>query len=178
MPGRSASGRPWGELPLLVDTSAWARAGHPYVRDRWLAALLGGRLRLSPLVRMEILLSVRGGGEFDLLEERLGTIRAAPLSAATIRAAEAAMRILAQRSAGAQRLPIVGYLIAAAAQELGAAVLSITTATTTRWRRSWSSSRSGWRRRRARVAGAAVAGRTGDRGRLCVSSAASSGSHC
>lgn len=33
------------------------------------------------------------------------------------------MRTLAHRSAGTQRLPIVDYLIAATAQELGAAVL-------------------------------------------------------
>lgn len=123
MPGRSANDDPWGELPLLVDTSAWARAEHSTSRDRWLAALLGDRLRLSPLIRVEILLSARGGGEFDQLAERLDTIRAAPLSASVIRAAEAAMRALAHRSAGAQRIPIVDYMVAAAAQELGSAVI-------------------------------------------------------
>ncbi len=123
MPGRSADDDFWGGLPLVVDTSAWARAEHSTTRDRWLAALLGDRLRLSPLVRIEILLSARGGAEFDLLAERLGTVRTAPLSAAVIRAAEAAMRALAHRSAGTQRLPIVDYLVAAAAQELGAAVI-------------------------------------------------------
>lgn len=123
MPGRSASGDAWGELPLLVDTSAWARANHPATRERWLAALLGDRLRLSPLIRIEILLSARGGGEFDLLADRLDTIRAAPLSASIVHSAEAGMRSLAHRSAGAQRLPVVDYLVAAAAQELGAAVI-------------------------------------------------------
>lgn len=123
MPGLPVSDRPWDDLPLLVDTSAWARAGHPSVRDRWLAALRGERLRLCPPIRMEILLSARGGGEFDLLAERLDVIRPAPLTASTIRAAETAMRVLAHRSAGSQRLPIVDYLLAAAAQELGAAVL-------------------------------------------------------
>lgn len=123
MPGRSASDDSWGDLPLLVDTSAWARAEHSTTRDSWLAALLGDRLRLSPLIRIEILLSARGGGEFDQLAERLDTIRAAALSASVIRAAEAAMRALAHRSAGAQRVPIIDYLVAAAAQELGAAVI-------------------------------------------------------
>jgi len=124
VPGRSGSGDPWGKLPLVVDTSAWARADRPSVRGRWLDVLLDGhRLRLSPLAREEILLSARSGGEFDLLAERLDTIRPAPLSATTIRAAEAGMRALAHRSAAAQRLPIVDYLIAAAAQEIGAAVL-------------------------------------------------------
>jgi predicted nucleic acid-binding protein len=110
-------------LPLLIDTSAWARAEQPATRDRWLAALLGDRLRLSPLIRVEILLSARGGSEFDRLAERLDTLRPAPLSTSVIRAAEAAMRALAHRSAGAQRVPIVDYLVAAAAQELGAAVI-------------------------------------------------------
>ncbi len=123
MPGQSDSDGAWGELPLLVDTSAWARARDPFTRDRWLAALLGGRLRLSPLIRMEILLSARGGKDFDLLAERLETIRSALLTAGVIRAAEAAMRVLAHRSAGAQRIPIVGYMVAATAQELGSAVL-------------------------------------------------------
>lgn len=123
MPGRFASDYPWGELPLLVDTSAWARAEHPATRDSWLAALLGNRLRLSPIVRLEILLSTRNGSGFDQLAEHLDAIRPAPLSTSVIRAAEAAMRALAHRSAGAQRMPIVDYLVAAAAQELGAAVI-------------------------------------------------------
>jgi predicted nucleic acid-binding protein len=123
VPGRSGSDDAWGELPLLVDTSAWARARHPFTRDRWIAALLGGRLRISPLIRMDILLSARGGEDFDLLAERLETIRSALLTAGVIRAAEAAMRALAHRSAGAQRIPIVDYMVAATAQELGSAVL-------------------------------------------------------
>jgi len=107
----------------VVDTSAWARAGQPEVRDRWLAVLLDDRLRLSPLVRTELLLSARGGSEFDLLAEQLDTLRVAPLDALIISAAEAGMRTLAHRSDGAQRLPVVDYLVAAAAQELGAAVI-------------------------------------------------------
>lgn len=123
MPGPSASGVDWGELPLLVDTSAWSRAHHGAVRERWVEVLLAGRLRLSPTARLEILLSARSGEDFDLLAERLSAVRVAPLTAATARAAQDAMRTLAHRSAGAQRIPIVDYLIAAAAQESGAAVL-------------------------------------------------------
>lgn len=123
MPGQSGSEPAWGELPLVVDTSAWARANHPRVRDPWKRALLARRLRISPLVRFEILLSARDGDGFDALAERLSALQAAPLDASAIGAAEQAMRALAHRSAGAQRLPIVDYLIAAAAQELGAAVI-------------------------------------------------------
>lgn len=72
---------------------------------------------------MEILLSARGGGDFDALAEGLAVLRTAPFTAALARAAEDAMHSLAHRSAGAQRIPIVDYLQAAAAQEIGAAVL-------------------------------------------------------
>ena len=123
MPGPSHSRAAWGELPLLVDTSAWSRAHDAAVRDRWVEALLAGRLRVSPSARLKILLSARSGKDFDVLAERLTALRIAPLTAITARAAQDAMRALAHRSAGAHRIPIVDYLIAAAAQEAGAAVL-------------------------------------------------------
>lgn len=123
MPGRSGSGPAWGRLPLLIDTSAWARAHRPEVRAPWREALLSRRLRLSPAVRLEILLSARDGEAFDVLGERLAAIGPAPLTPSVVGAAAGAMRALAHRSAGAQRLPIVDYLVAAAAQELGAAVI-------------------------------------------------------
>lgn len=123
MPGQSGRDPTWGELPLVVDTSAWARAHHPRVREPWKEVLLGRRLRILPIVRFEILLSARNGQSFDTLAERLSALQAAPFSASVIHAAEHAMRALAHRSAGAQRLPIVDYLVAASAQELGAAVI-------------------------------------------------------
>jgi predicted nucleic acid-binding protein len=123
VPGQSRSRGPWGALPLVVDTSAWSRAHHAHVREPWRHALLADRLRLSPLVRFEILLTARGGRVFDELAEELSAWRAAPLTAAVLRAAQDAMRTLAHRSAGAQRVPIVDYLAAAAAQEIGGAVL-------------------------------------------------------
>ncbi len=123
MPGPPHSRAAWGELPLLVDTSAWSRAHDAAVRDRWVQALLAGRLRLSPTARLEILLSARSGKDFDVLAERLTALRTAPLTATTARAAQDAMRTLAHRPAGAQRIPVVDYPIAAAAQETGAAVL-------------------------------------------------------
>lgn len=123
MPGQSGSAPTWGKLPLVVDTSAWARANHPQVREPWKEVVLDRRLRISPAVRFEILLSARDGQSFDTLAERLSALQAAPMGPAVVRAAEDAMRALAHRSAGAQRLPIVDYLVAAAAQELGAAVI-------------------------------------------------------
>jgi predicted nucleic acid-binding protein len=123
VPGPSRSRPAWGELALLFDTSAFSRAQHPQVRGDWKRALQADRLRISPIARLEILLSTRDGATFDELAEELSTLRAAPLTPTIARAAETAMRTLAHRSAGAQRIPIVDYLQAAAAQETGAAVL-------------------------------------------------------
>lgn len=123
MPGQSDSPSQWGELPLVVDTSAWSRAHYPAVRGVWTDALLTDRLRLSPAARLEILLTARDASTFDELAEELSAWRTAPLTTSVIRAAEDAMHALAHRSAGAHRLPIVDYLLAAAAQEAGAAVL-------------------------------------------------------
>ncbi|MGH2844685.1 MAG: PIN domain-containing protein [Thermoleophilaceae bacterium] len=123
MPGEWSSPEPWGELPLVVATSAWSRAHHPNVREPWRRALLTGRLRISPAVRLEVLLGARDGRGFDTLAEGLSALRTAPLTATVVRAAEDSMRALAHRSAGAHRIPVVDYLVAAAAQETGAAVL-------------------------------------------------------
>ncbi|MGI8659870.1 MAG: PIN domain-containing protein [Thermoleophilaceae bacterium] len=123
MPGHSDSQSAWGQLPLVVDTSAWSRAHQSHVKDAWKQALLEDRMRISPLVRFEILTGARSGRTFDELTDELSTWRAAPLTATVLRAAHDAMRTLAHRSSGAQRLPIVDYLVAAAAQEIGAAVL-------------------------------------------------------
>jgi predicted nucleic acid-binding protein len=123
VPGRSSSASPWGDLPLVVDTSAWSRAHHPSVRRQWTDVLLSDRLRISPAAGLEILISARDGKTFDDLAEELSTLRTAPLTPTVLRAAGDAMRTLAHRSAGAQRIPVVDYLIAAAAQQSGAAVL-------------------------------------------------------
>jgi predicted nucleic acid-binding protein len=123
VPGRPGSDDDWGGLPLLVDTSAWARAASPVVRARWQRVLLAQQLRLLPLVRFEILFSARGGDAFDTLAEQLSAVQPAPLTASVIRAAEGAMRTLAHRSSASHRLPLVDYFVAASAQELGAAVI-------------------------------------------------------
>ena len=123
MPGPPANDAGWGDLPLIVDTSAYSRAHHPDVRDEWKRAVRADRLRISPAVRLEILFSARDGKSFDTLAEQLSALRPAPLSVSVLRAAEEAMSTLAHRSAGTHRIPIVDYLLAAAAQEAGAAVI-------------------------------------------------------
>ncbi|HEY5343372.1 MAG TPA: PIN domain-containing protein [Solirubrobacteraceae bacterium] len=123
MPGESDDSGPWGEMPLVVDNSAWSRADRPEIREDWNRALHADRLRISPVARLEILYSARSGTIFDDLTQELSTLRAAPLTPSIIRAAEDAMRTLAHRSAGAQRLPLVDYLLAATAQHTSCAVL-------------------------------------------------------
>jgi predicted nucleic acid-binding protein len=123
MPGRSDNEGPWGEKPLVVDTSAFSRAHHPEVREDWTSAAHADRLRISPIARLEILFGARNGKVFDELAEELSILRTVPLTSTIIRAAEDAMRTLAHHSDGAQRLPLVDYLLAAAAQHTGSAVL-------------------------------------------------------
>jgi predicted nucleic acid-binding protein len=123
VPGDSADEPVWGELALIVDTSAWMRAGHPAVFERWKRAQSTGRLRVGPVGRLEILFTARDGPRFDMLAEEMAVLTSAPLTRSVLRAAENGMRALAHRSAGAHRIPIVDYLTAAAAQETGAAVL-------------------------------------------------------
>lgn len=89
----------------------------------WIDVLLADRLRLTPAVRLEILVTARDARTFDELDEELSAWRTAPLTTSVVDAAREAMRALAGRSAGAHRLPIVDYLLGAAAQELGAAVI-------------------------------------------------------
>lgn len=123
MPGPPTSPDGWGASALLVDTSAWARANDPLVVADWKAALLADRLRISPAIRLEILLSARRGVAFDDLAEELSALRQTALTPAILRAAEEAMPILAHRSYGAHRIPIVDYLVAATAQEAALTVL-------------------------------------------------------
>lgn len=123
MPGESDEPGPWGDLPLVVDNSAWSRADRPEIREDWNRALQADRLCISPIARLEILYSARNGQVFDGLAAELSTLRTAPLTATVIRAAEDAMRTLAHRTAGAQRLPLVDYLLAAATQHTASAVL-------------------------------------------------------
>lgn len=123
MPGAASTDPVWGHLALVLDTSAFARSNHPSVQEAWELALSDDRLRISPVARLEILHTARGGAEFDALAAELAALRSAPLSGSVLRAADRAMGRLAHRSSGAQRIPIADYLIAAAAQEIAAAVL-------------------------------------------------------
>lgn len=123
MPGEANNPGRWGDLPLVIDKSAWARATNAAVVADWAAVVRANRFRISPVARLELLFSARDARSLERLAEEVSAFRAAPLSATTVRAAESAMIELAQRSASSHRIPIADYLIAASAQEIGAAVL-------------------------------------------------------
>jgi predicted nucleic acid-binding protein len=80
-------------------------------------------LWLAPAIRLEILFHARSGANFDELAEELSILRPARITGSIAHGAESAMHALAHRSHGSHRLPVIDYLLAATAQESGAAVL-------------------------------------------------------
>ena len=110
-----------GEQPFVADTSAWWRiAGLPDDLGSLVdAAILGDRLWLTPIVRMEILYSARTSSEYAELESELDALRILRNDRAVADAAMAALGELAERGDGYHRVPITDALIAAAAAEHG-----------------------------------------------------------
>jgi predicted nucleic acid-binding protein len=110
---------PFGQVPLVVDTSAWVRQRDPAVRPRWEAALQAGLLASCPIVALELLAAARDEKEFTALSAALDALPQAPVTTGACRVALAASRELR----GSRRLPATDYLIAAAATERGFGVL-------------------------------------------------------
>jgi predicted nucleic acid-binding protein len=123
LPGDLGNDPAWSGQALVVDTSAWMRADHPSVIDHWNRGLRAGLLRIAPVTSLEILFTARDGTHFDSLAEKLSALRPTQLTTSIAHGAQDVMRTLAHRSHGAHRIPIVDYLVAATAQESGAAVL-------------------------------------------------------
>ena len=110
-----------GDSPFVADTSAWWRAAS-LPSDLGAAlehALLGDRLWITPIVRMEILYSARTSSEFAALERELDALRILRNDRAVADAAMGALRELAGRGDGYHRVPLTDALIAAAAAEHG-----------------------------------------------------------
>jgi predicted nucleic acid-binding protein len=106
-------------LPMVVDTSAWARHRRPGAVEFWQAANSGDLLASCPVAALEILRTARNEDEFQKLDSNFAALRQAPITASVCRAALAAARGLGAR----RRLPAPDYLIAAAAAECGFGVL-------------------------------------------------------
>jgi predicted nucleic acid-binding protein len=108
---------------LIADTSAWARAGHPHVRDQWAAALRARQIATCSIVTLELLYSTRDAQEFAILEAEQALLREIPAAVSAQRAAVGSLRDLAAGGPGQHRVPIADALIAAAAQDAGVDVL-------------------------------------------------------
>lgn len=110
-----------GDAAFVIDTSTWWRVAMLPQRLATLIqeAVLRDRVRLTPIVRMEILYSARSSTEYLALEEELDALRILRNDRAVADAAMTALGELAARSDGYHRVPLTDALIAAAASEHG-----------------------------------------------------------
>jgi len=116
----------WGRLPLLADTSVWIwlpRAPAD-VQEDFFEALRAGQIRISPVVKLELLFGMSSASEFDAMDARLSVVPDLPLSRAIGEAALSAIRSLKERgSDGYHKVKPPDALIAATAAERGFNVL-------------------------------------------------------
>jgi predicted nucleic acid-binding protein len=108
-------------VALVVDTSAWARQGHPKVAPRFRDTAQADLLVGCPVVALELLTTARDAAEHERLASSLSSLRQAPVTQGACEAAVSASSELA--SANDPRVPVADYLIAAAAAERGFGVL-------------------------------------------------------
>lgn len=114
----------WSGGPWVVDTSAWARAAHPSVAERWKLAADAGHLIGHPVVTLELLFDARDRAHVEAVAEALSGLRQAPSSRGVSDAAIWAVRELAAAGApGAHRVRVPDALLAAAAADRGVGVL-------------------------------------------------------
>jgi predicted nucleic acid-binding protein len=114
---------PFGGKVLIADTSVWARASHPLIRDLWAAALRGRQIATCSIVTLELLYSARDARELTIIEAEQALLRDVPVVASVQRTAIGALRDLATDGPGQHRVPLAAALIAAAAQDAGVDVL-------------------------------------------------------
>jgi predicted nucleic acid-binding protein len=106
-------------IPLVIDTSAWARQRDAGAIEFWNEANDADLLASCPVAALEILRIAQNEADFQSLDRTLATLAQAPVTASVCRAALAASRDLGAR----RRIPAPDYLIAAAAAERGFGVL-------------------------------------------------------
>jgi|tagenome__1003787_1003787.scaffolds.fasta_scaffold20308530_2 predicted nucleic acid-binding protein len=100
---------------LLLDKSAYVRGAAAFELD--------GELCLCAVTRLELLYSARSAADYVRLEGDLASFRDLRMDVETFTAAAGAQRELA--AAGRHRVPIPDLLIAACAQQHGAAVAHV-----------------------------------------------------
>jgi predicted nucleic acid-binding protein len=108
-------------LSFVLDTSVAKRLGRPAVREAVEPLALGGQLGRARISDLEVGYSARTGDEWDLLVGALDAFEAVETTAAHVNRALQVQRLLAAHSQRGRKLP--DLLIAAAAEELGVAVL-------------------------------------------------------
>ncbi|MBI4882981.1 MAG: PIN domain nuclease [Actinobacteria bacterium] len=105
----------------LVDKSAWVRLRRESVRDRWGAALTEGRLALTGLGMLEILVSAKSAGDFVNVHSVLDAM---PRVAITEQIIDRAIGVQGEMvGRGTHRAPSPADLILAACAEVNGLVL-------------------------------------------------------
>ncbi len=112
----------WGDLPLLADTSAWARVRHD--PEGWQQAVSDERLVTCSVIELELLYSARSRAAVTALLDELSVLRHLAITQTIMDAAVASIADLARRGAdGSHRVAPADAMIAACAAEHGCAVL-------------------------------------------------------
>ena len=74
--------KPYGPgIPLVVDTSAWARQRDGAFAGRWNATLDAGLLASCPVAALAMLATARDEPRFDILDRALSALPQAPVTA-------------------------------------------------------------------------------------------------
>jgi predicted nucleic acid-binding protein len=94
-----------GDVPFIVDTSAWWRFSS-LPSELVEEAIVDDRLWITPIVRMEILYSARNSTEYIAFETELDGFRILRNDRAVTDAAMSAIGELAQHSDGYHRVPL------------------------------------------------------------------------
>ena len=89
---------PWGDLPLLADTSAWARVRHR--TGEWEQAITERRVATCAIVELELLYSARTKSDVTSLIDGLGTLRRLAVTQSIVDSAVSAIVELAERGGG------------------------------------------------------------------------------
>lgn len=104
---------------LLADTSAWHRSAHAPVRDAWYEAIIGDRVAVCDMVRLEVLWSARTAAEYAERDRDFDSLQQAPNDERVSRRAREVQRMLGERAALHHRSVKIPDLMIAASAELG-----------------------------------------------------------
>lgn len=109
------------DAPFVADTSAWWRAAAlpDDLGSLLQRAVVEDRFWVTPIVRMEVLYSARSSAEYAELELELDALRILRNDRAVADTAAGALRELAAKGDGYDRVPPTDALIAAAAADHG-----------------------------------------------------------